>query len=71
MAGDNIFDPRGGADRLLRVLGLVETPEEFEVFADGMLNLALITRCEFERRFPVEFARWDARLDAEAREGGE
>lgn len=49
-------------DRFLRVLGTL-TADRFERMADGQMNLMVMLDREFARRFPAEYARWDAKHD--------
>jgi hypothetical protein len=49
-------------DTLLRLLGLLNA-EEIAVMADSLMNLAVVTDHEFERRFPKEHAKWEQKHD--------
>jgi len=61
---DWVEDIGSAPDRMLRLLGTL-TAEQFTRFADGQLNLMVLTDREFQRLYPEEYARWDGCLHAE------
>lgn len=51
-------------DALMRLKETLEGPafgpEQFRLLANGLLNKSIVVQTMFKKRFPIEFALWEA-----------
>lgn len=51
--------------RELQTLAMTMTREELQRFCEGNMNALIVVQDQFRKRFPREYAEWDAQFNGE------